>query len=127
MRQKQKDNSARSSSPFDKGGATQRTRQSIYATAVAARFFFFFCGTVDQTNLLETINCIILYLRTSDVQCANSVQTTKTLSRLQLSAGSSEPKLLVHAIISVSRPMLLRATVLTGSNYLGLFGGSMYD
>ena len=45
VRQEQKDNSASSSRSFDKGWVTQRTRQSIYATAVAARFFG---GTVDQ-------------------------------------------------------------------------------
>ena len=40
VRQKQKDSLASSKSLFDKGGATQRTRKSIYATAITARFFF---------------------------------------------------------------------------------------
>ena len=39
VRQKQKDSLASSKSLFDKGGATQRTRKSIYATAITARFF----------------------------------------------------------------------------------------
>ena len=81
----------------DKRGTTQRIRQSIYATAVTARFFLFFFlqrqpGQAPSPirgliNLLETINC--MYAFTYELQLC-SVQTTKTLARLQLSAGSSE-------------------------------------
>ena len=87
VRLKQKDNSASSISLFDKGGATQRTRQSIYATAVAARFFFWRYGgstPPSLTNLLETINCISLYLRTSDVQCANNEDSGETAAKCRL-------------------------------------------
>ena len=40
VRQKQNDSLASSKRLFDKGGATQRTRKSIYATAITARFFW---------------------------------------------------------------------------------------
>ena len=46
VRQKQKDGLASSKSLFDKGGATQRTRKSIYATAITARFFLAVGSTV---------------------------------------------------------------------------------
>ena len=46
VRQKQKDSLASSKSLFDKGGATQRTRKSIYVTAITARFFLAVGSTV---------------------------------------------------------------------------------
>ena len=46
VRQKQKDSLASSKSLFDNGGATQRTRKSIYATAITARLFLAVGSTV---------------------------------------------------------------------------------
>ena len=109
VHQKQKDNSA-----FDKGGATQRTRQSIYATAVAACFFFF-CFFLFFFFFFVFFAVRWINTTKSDQSSRNHKLHKPLPTNLrcavckQLSAGSSEPKLLVHAIGlsgSVSRPML---------------------